>query len=111
MLDRARVAVIPQHWCAPDTISNVAEARARAIPIVTSTAVVAAAGLTDGQNAAAADTPEAFVQQIVRAYTDPWFWAELADGGQASPAPVDDDVTRVLSSWGSGHALVGHRTP
>jgi hypothetical protein len=111
VLDRARVVVIPQHWCGPDTMSNVAEARARATPIVTSTAVVAGAGLTAGLNAIVADSPDAFVRQVVRVYTDPWLWSELADRGKAPAAPLDDGFTRALSAWGSGQALVSHGTP
>jgi GT2 family glycosyltransferase len=97
VLDRARVVVIAQHWCGPDTISNVMEARVRAIPIVTSRAVVVGAGLVDGANACAVETPDAFAEQIIRVYSDGRRWHALAaaadgaerDGGDLAGSLID----------------------
>jgi hypothetical protein len=106
VLDRARVVVVPQHWCGPDTVSNVTEARARAIPIVATSAVVNGAGLKDCVDALAVDTPEAFVEQIARVYTDPWLWSSLAGAAERPPAaPVDDDLVRSLALWACGDAV------
>jgi hypothetical protein len=106
VLDLARVVVVPQHWCSPDTLSNIAEARARAIPVVTSSTVGAIAGLGDGVDAVTVETPEAFVEQIDRAYADPWWWNGPATPPREDAAPSSDDLTRSLAAWACGDAVV-----
>ena len=103
LLDRARVVVIPQHWCAPDTLSNVAEARARGIPIVTTSGVVTGAELVRGMDAVPADTPGALLECVQRAYTDPWQVASLSGTQHVTPAAADPLVLS-LARWASEDA-------
>jgi hypothetical protein len=86
VLDRARLVAIPQYWCAPDTLSNVAEARARGIPLVTTTGVVNGAGLEPGVDAVTAEEPTAMLDAIRRVYGDPWFWDAVAGARGRRPA-------------------------
>jgi hypothetical protein len=106
VLDRARVVVIPQHWCAPDTLSNVAEARARGIPVVATSGVLRGARLSDGVDAVIADTPDALVDVIARVHSDPWYWASLAGASHAAAA-APDAIGHALAVWASGAAVVG----
>jgi GT2 family glycosyltransferase len=105
-LDRARVVVVPHHWCPPDTVSNVAEARARGIPVVATSGVVRGAGLSSGIDAVIADTADAFVELVGRVYCDPWYWAALA-GAPRVPLQEADPLGRSLSTWAAGNATTG----
>jgi GT2 family glycosyltransferase len=102
ILDRARAVVIPQHWCGPETISNIEEARARSIPLVTSRAVMSQAGLHDDVDALAADTPREFVRRIVRAVQDPWCWNRLATASRRRRvAGGQPALATALDAWSS----------
>jgi hypothetical protein len=93
-------------------VSNIAEARGRAIPIVTSYAVVAGAGLTDGVDAFAADTPHGIVDQVVRAYSDPLRWnATAASAERHLAAPDEDDLVESLTAWASGAVAAATNNP
>ena len=105
VLDRARLVVVPQHWCAPETVSNLAEARARRIPIVTTPAVADADGFAGSSGAATAETVDQFVAVIERLYTDPWYWHSIA--GAPHTRMADDSLVRALASWASGDVPAG----
>jgi GT2 family glycosyltransferase len=105
VLDRARIVVVPQHWCAPETVSNLAEARARRIPIVTTPAAADAAGLFGSTGAATAETAEQFVAVIERLYSDPWYWYSIA--GTPPTRMAGDGLVRALARWASGDVPAG----
>lgn len=101
VLDRARVVVIPQHWCSPDTLSNIAEARARSVPVVTSSAVLDVAGLLDDTGGGfSAETPTAFVEHIVRICSDTWAWNALVQAqAVSSDQPPAEELAPSLAAW------------
>lgn len=56
-------------------------AMAHGQPVVATTVAVEGMHLIPGRDVMTADTPEAFAQAVVRAYTDPALWQTLSDGG------------------------------
>jgi len=99
VLDRARVVVVPQDWCSPDTRSNIAEARVRALPIVAPSVVLKAALSGDAARALPAETPDEFVEQILRAYGNAW-WDAFAPAGDASAdATIEDRLAHTVVGW------------
>jgi GT2 family glycosyltransferase/glycosyltransferase involved in cell wall biosynthesis len=52
------------------------------LPVVATTATIEGMHLTDGDDVLVADAPDAFVDAMVRAYTDEALWRRLSEGGR-----------------------------
>jgi glycosyltransferase involved in cell wall biosynthesis len=79
-MERIRVMVAPLRFGA-GVKGKVASSLAHGVPCVATPIAAEGMGLADGRTILVADTPEAFCESIVTAYTDEQVWTELSDGG------------------------------
>jgi glycosyltransferase involved in cell wall biosynthesis/cephalosporin hydroxylase len=81
-LGRMRLTVAPLRFGA-GAKGKVASSLAHGVPCVASPIAVEGMGLSDEETIVVADTPESFVEKVVRLYTDEHRWTELSERGFA----------------------------
>lgn len=103
LLDSHRLSVAPLRYGA-GVKGKVNQALAHGLPVVATRCAVEGMGLEDGRDVLVAETPEAFVAAVLRAYDDDGLWQSLAEAGlantarQFSPDRARDSLRRVFDS-------------
>ncbi len=77
-LRKARVFVAPS-GCAAGMEGKIAEAMAYGLPVVTTSAGAGKMGLTPGETALIADTPEELAKRVVELYADDSLWLRISE--------------------------------
>jgi glycosyltransferase involved in cell wall biosynthesis len=84
-MDGARVALAPLRYGA-GVKGKVNLSMAHGQPVVATACAVEGMHLRDGEDVLVADTAAAFVEAVVRAYSDEALWQRLADNGRDNVA-------------------------
>ncbi|MDZ7791356.1 MAG: glycosyltransferase [Xanthomonadales bacterium] len=82
-LEGCRLSVAPLRYGA-GVKGKVNQAMAWGLPVVATGCAAEGMYLEDGEDVLVADTTEAFVEAVVRAYTDESLWEKLSEGGLAN---------------------------
>ncbi len=82
-LEGCRVSVAPLRYGA-GVKGKVNQAMSWGLPVVATSCAAEGMYLEDGKDVLVADTTQAFVEAIVRAYNDEALWTKLSDGGLAN---------------------------